>query len=399
MTGSRNFKPLPGACLFRALHGSGTIIMACNTRATIGICAGIFRAAKELDAAVIMELAKSESDLKGGYTGLTPKMYAGHTKKFAEEVGFDVWALHADHTTVKKGTDDEISSTKELISAQASAGFTSFAMDCSFLFDEKGRTVAERLARNIEVTTGLVNHLKAKLRDFPFGLEVEVGEIGKKGRHGRVLTTPEEAVHFIRALNKNQIFPHGLAIANGSAHGNAYNAEGNPVPQLSIDIPRTIKVGKALENAGLGARLVQHGITGTPLGIIAEKFPKKYIIKGNVGTLWQNILWDVFREREKELYRDIRQWTLETFGSEAEEKGLKGEAVFGTYSKSAYREFFARIYGISGETEKEIERRAYLAAKEHFIAFGAKGSASKVRNLMETEPVQKHSERHGGDGK
>ncbi|MBU0661935.1 MAG: class II fructose-bisphosphate aldolase [Candidatus Diapherotrites archaeon] len=378
-----NFRPMPGAHLFRALHGTETIIMACNTRATIGVCEGIFRAAKECDAAVMMELAKSESDLNGGYTGLKPADYAKRTTEAAEKAGFDVWALHADHTTVKKGTPEEIAGTKELITAQVNAGYTSFAMDASFLFNEEGADVREELARNVEVTTDLVRHLQSKIGAFDFGLEVEVGEIGKKDEHGRVLTTPEEAVHFITELHANDVKPHGLAIANGSAHGNAYDAGGNLVPQLSVDIPQTIAVGKALEENGLGVSVVQHGITGTPLEIIAEKFPRQYIIKGNVGTYWQNLMWDVFKEREQELFNDIKNWVLEKYGSEAREKGLEGDAVFGTYSKNAYKEFFDRIYGIGEETEREIESRAYEAAKEHFRAFGAKGSAKKVREMRE----------------
>ena len=41
-----------------------------------------------------------------------------------------------------------------------------------------------------------------------FGLEVEVGEIGRKDTEGLVLTRPEEAVGFIQALNENDVHPH-----------------------------------------------------------------------------------------------------------------------------------------------------------------------------------------------
>ncbi|MBU2477010.1 class II fructose-bisphosphate aldolase, partial [Candidatus Micrarchaeota archaeon] len=62
------FNPLPGNLMFDALKNDETIIMACNVRITKGILKGIFLAAKKMDAAVIMEIAKSESDLNGGYT-------------------------------------------------------------------------------------------------------------------------------------------------------------------------------------------------------------------------------------------------------------------------------------------------------------------------------------------
>ncbi|MFH1224303.1 MAG: class II fructose-bisphosphate aldolase [Candidatus Diapherotrites archaeon] len=380
------FGPMPGAHLFNALHGQETIIMACNTRATIGVSEGIFRAAKDMDAAVMMELARSECNLEGGYTGLKPADFAKRTRDAAKKAGFDAWALHADHTTVKKGDAKEIADTKKLIGAQVKAGYTSFAIDASFIFNHEGKTVGEELARNVAATTELAQHIKKTTRGFQFGLEVEVGEIGKRDKHGRVLTKPEEAVYFISALNKNGVFPHGLAIANGSAHGNAYDAEGNLVPQLTIDIPQTIAVGEALAEAGLDVGIVQHGITGTPLEIIERTFPRRYLIKGNVGTLWQNIMWDVFREQEPRLYRDIKDWTLEKYSKDAASKGLEGkEAIFGTYSKNAHKEFFKRIYAIGEKTEREIAERAYKAAKEHFSAFGAVGSAKKVRAWAEKE--------------
>ena len=49
--------------------------MAANTRITT-VAEGIFKAAKDTDSAVFMELARSECDLKGGYTGLTPKDFS-----------------------------------------------------------------------------------------------------------------------------------------------------------------------------------------------------------------------------------------------------------------------------------------------------------------------------------
>ena len=101
-------KPMHGAYLFKALKDKGCIIMACNTRICVGIMKGLFRAAKEADAAFIIELAKSECNADGGYTGLTPKTLSEHACKTASEVEFEVWGLHADHTAVKKGSEEEL---------------------------------------------------------------------------------------------------------------------------------------------------------------------------------------------------------------------------------------------------------------------------------------------------
>ena len=203
-------KPIPGDLMFRSLKDRGTIIMAANLRMTRGVARGIFRAAKDLDAPLIFEIARSECDQNGGYTGMKPADYAAHIQQAASDVKFDVWVLHADHVTVKKGTPEDIAKTKELIDLQVAAGFTSFAIDASHLFDFKGGNLRNELALNIDATTELARHIKSKMGSKPFGLEVEVGEIGKENASGKVVTTPDEAVTFIKALNENGVEPDVL---------------------------------------------------------------------------------------------------------------------------------------------------------------------------------------------
>ena len=181
--------------------------MAANVRIAT-VAEGIFRAAKDTDSAVFMELARSESDLKGGYTGLTPQTFSEKMHAAAKAIGFDIWALHADHITIKKGDAAEIDGTKQLIDAQVKAGYTSFAIDASHLFNFEGKTVREELEENIRVTSDLARYIRQKMNGKEFGLEVEVGEIGRKDTEGLILTRPEEAVGFIKALNENDVHPH-----------------------------------------------------------------------------------------------------------------------------------------------------------------------------------------------
>lgn len=137
-----DYGPIPGSTIFRGISGQKTIIMAANTRIAT-VAKGIFRAAKDTDSAVFMELARSECDLKGGYTGLTPKDFSEKMREAAKATRFDIWALHADHITIKTGNNDEIDGTKQLIDAQISAGFTSFAIDASHLFNFEGKNVRD----------------------------------------------------------------------------------------------------------------------------------------------------------------------------------------------------------------------------------------------------------------
>jgi len=371
-----DYSPIPGSTILKGVAVRKAIVMAANVRITT-VAEGIFRAAKDTDSAVFMELARSEPDLSGGYTGLKPQDFAERMRNAAETVQFDVWALHADHISIKKGDAAEVEGTKQLIDAQIKAGYTSFAIDASHLFNFEGKTVREELAENIRVTTDLARYIKTRMNGKEFGLEVEVGEIGRKDGQGLVLTQPDEAVEFIRALNENNVFPDVLAIANGSSHGHSYDANGNVVEQLSIDIPQTKAIAQALRDAKLNVGIAQHGITGTPRDLINLHFPKGDIIKGNVGTFWQDVVFSVFKVYEPALYRDIQNWTLDKY--RPLNPGKQDRQVFDGNCKFAIKEFFRDIYAVDKETEKAIQAMAYAESLVFFRAFGAYGTASLFR--------------------
>jgi fructose-bisphosphate aldolase class II len=373
------YGPISGSTIFRGITGQKTIVMAANTRITT-VARGIFRAAKDTDSAVFMELARSECDLTGGYTGLTPKDFSEKMREAAKAEQFDIWALHADHITVKTGSPAEIDQTKQLIDAQVRAGYTSFAIDASHLFNFEGKTVREELEPNILATTELALFIKNRMNGKDFGLEVEVGEIGRKDGHGLVLTKPEEAVEFIRALQENGIHPQVLAIANGSTHGHSYDENGNVVEQLSIDIPQTKAIAQALRDNNLHVGIAQHGITGTPRDLINLHFPKGDIIKGNVGTFWQDVVFATLKVYEPALFKEIQEWTLAKY--RAANPGKKDRQIFDSNCKFAIKEFFKEIYAVDEDTEKAVQAMAYAESLVFFKAFGSYGSASRVRGYL-----------------
>lgn len=214
-----------------------------------------------------------------------------------------------------------------------------------------------------------------------YGLEVEVGEIGKTDKTGRVLTSPEEAVTFLSALKENGIEPNLLAIANGSAHGNTIDENGKVIPQVSVDIPQTIAVVNAIKKAGLDVRIAQHGITGTPRETINLHFPKGDILKGNVGTHWQNVFYDVIKIFEPGLYSDMKEWVIENY--EAKNPGKPAEAVFVKNAKNAFKPFLERNHNLGSGTLKALEAVAYAEATLFLKAFSSVGTASKVRERLE----------------
>ncbi|MGA2121676.1 MAG: class II fructose-bisphosphate aldolase [Methanoregula sp.] len=374
-----DFGPIPGSTILNAVSGHKAIVMAANVRIA-SVAQGIFRAAKDTDSAVFMELARSECDLKGGYTGLTPQDFSKRMNEAAQAIGFDAWALHADHITIKKGDAGEVDSTKQLIDAQIAAGYTSFAIDASHLFNFEGKNVQDELDPNIRITSDLAHYIKKGMNGREYGLEVEVGEIGRKDGSGLVLTKPEEAVTFIRALNENDVFPHVLAIANGSTHGHVYDANGNVVEQLSIDIPQTKAIAKALRDNKLKVGIAQHGITGTPRDLINLHFPKGDIIKGNVGTFWQDVVFSTLKVYEPSLYKSIQDWTLEKY--RPANPGKSDRQIFDGNCKMAIKEFFKDLYSLEEGTEHAIQSMAYAESLVFFRAFGAYGSASLVRKSL-----------------
>jgi fructose-bisphosphate aldolase class II len=298
----------------------------------------------------------------------------------AQTVRFDVWALHADHITIKSGDSTEIEGTKQLIDAQIQAGYTSFAIDASHLFNFEGKNVRQELDKNIGVTSELARYIKSRMKGKDFGLEVEVGEIGRKDGHGMILTRPEEAVAFIKALQENDVYPQVLAIANGSTHGHVYDERGNVIEQLSIDIPQTKAVAQALRESNLHVGIAQHGITGTPRDLINQHFPKGDIIKGNVGTFWQDVVFSTLKVYEPALYKSIQEWTLENY--RAKNPGKKDSQIFDGNCKFAIKEFFREIYAVEEDTQQAIRAMAYAESLVFFKAFSSYGTASLVRKAL-----------------
>jgi fructose-bisphosphate aldolase class II len=327
---------LNGHDIFKKIREEKIIVMACNTRIK-HVIPGIMKAAMETDSLVAFELAKSESDLKGGYTGMTPGDYFEILMAYAEETGYDrPFTLHADHMTVKTTNEDEIKATEELIAVQLEAGFTSFALDASFNPEEDNIRITARMAGPI-VERGL-------------GLETEVGEIKSVGSTGEI-TTVEEARDFVEALVADGITPDLLGINNGSKHGNYLEGE-----EISIDLERTGKCYDAVKKHGVC--IAQHGITGTPIHLVG-RFADYGIRKGNVGTEWQNI---AHRHLPEDLMSRMKSWA--------------GEA--GKDIKFATKQFYHEIDDIPQKDKDAIAETARQTATEYFEAFRAVGSASML---------------------
>lgn len=371
--------PIPGSVLFEALTPPREIVLAVNPRVSVGVIEGVLQAAKDSENVLIIELALTEMNLQGGYTGMTPKVFAERVRKAAEKVGWYGYVLHADHVAVRKGTDEEIENVKRELKARVEAGFTSFAIDASHLFDLSKDTVPEQLKRIIDVGTELFHYLDELIGHRNYGREGEVGEIGKTE-----LTEVSEALYYVEAMKKNGIDLHWLAINNGSKHGVSVDAEGNVIPQLGINIKRTVEVVQALWDHGFKTRIAQHGISGTPLYLIAEKFPKGMINKGNVATYFMLTAFDIIRIYEPELYKRIHNWVMENYRKD----DTPEPQVFVKSSKYALKQFFQDLDKMSDETKNAIRARAYADTLLHMKAFGMEKTAKRVYDYIKKNNVK-----------
>ena len=341
--------PLPLNYVAKGTLNSNSIIAAINPRATEEVIRGVLRASKQKNAVVIFELALSEMSISGGYTGYTPELFAKRCKNAAEKEKWFAYALHADHLTVKKGTDEEMKTVKKEIEARVKAGFTGFAIDTSFLFDRTQPSVKGQLEQIIKKGLVLFEFLEEQMKGRAYGLEGEVGEIGITE-----YTTVEEATYYVKSLKENGVFLDYLAIANGSKHGVNVDAEGNIIPQLGINVKRTVEIVEALKKEGFNTRSAQHGITGTPIDVIESTFPHGDVAKGNIGTHWQNVVYSVLEEYEPELYSEMRTWVLEKYMKE----GVDEHKIFASNAKRAWKPFFNKIENLKTDTKEKIIEKA-----------------------------------------
>lgn len=341
-----------------------SIVLAANARHPLVIKA-VLRAAKKKNAAVLIELAKSEN----GYCGATYDNIPEYALKYSAEMGHGaVFGLHVDHYAIKS-QEDVLKGVKQLTNITV-GGFTSVALDASHLEDYD----------NFVATRSIAGWLPREL-----GLEVEVGEIKGPGE----LSTVEEATYYIGGLNAWGIFPDYLAISNGSQHGTYDPAVGQ---MEGIDLKRTKEIADAI--APYGVSIAQHGISGTPLEKCAT-FRKYGIRKGNVATLFQNCYLGLKMDPDtgnadttggtytKEADRGISMDLWNKIVAAADAKGYSRKS--GDYKKLNLP--FCDM--IMNEPQPIIDRivdEMEWWAGRFITAFGAEGSADAVAAVMERRP-------------
>ena len=249
-----------GKVIDRAMRKKGSAMtMAANGRNSF-VIKGALKAAQRANAALIIEIAKSEST----YCPVNFWNIARQVDAACNELGITIpVAVHADHYGLK--SDQDIEAAKVEIPTLFEAGITSIAIDASHMVDDK--------------------NLLANLALYPYvpewaGLETEVGEI--KGNQG--LSTVDDASFLIKGLNAHDVFPNWIALNNGSAHGIEASGDG-----IQVELTREI-------HAQLEPYLVsgaQHGTSGNHSDRLRAIRTETKTTKANVATALQMVSWGV----------------------------------------------------------------------------------------------------------
>ncbi len=346
-----------GRDIFAAAKENRAIVLAANARHPI-TAKGVLRAAKKHDAAVLIEIAKSEANYCGSNFSNLPEYAVNYSRELGHGA---VFAMHVDHYGIK-GRDDVMKAVTQMGEVTA-RGWTSVAIDASHLDDWN----------NLCATRDVAMHIPPY-----FGLEVEVGEIKGPGE----FSTVEEALYFIGGLNSWGIFPDLIAISNGSKHGTYDKTLGQ---NEGINFERTKAIADALKPYGVS--IAQHGISGTDIETRCSQFAQYGIVKGNVATLFQNIVFGIKMEPEtgnaviegdsyvKEADRGIPAELWDEIVAWCDGKGMSRKS--GDYKK-ANLAFCDKILALPEKYLNRIVDETEYWTERFIKAFNAEGTAEKV---------------------
>ncbi len=249
-----------GKVIDRAMIKKGKAMTIAANGRNYFVIRGALKAAQRANAAIILEIAKSEST----YCAVTMWNLARIVDALCNEMGITIpVAIHGDHFAIKG--EEDLKKARKQIPSLFDFGLTSIAIDASHLPDR------DNLLANIELSNFIPRWA---------GYETEVGEI--KGKEG--LSTPEEALFLIRGLNAHGIFPDWIALNNGTTHGIQDSEAG-------IQVELTARIHKALEPYKVSG--AQHGTSGNSSDRLREIAQRTSTTKANVATALQMLSWGV----------------------------------------------------------------------------------------------------------
>lgn len=340
-----------GKVIDRAMLAKGkAMTMAANGRNHL-VMRGALQAAQRAQAALIIEIARSE----GGASSYCPTNYwnmARQVDALCNELAITVpVAIHADHYGIK--SPDDLPFARTEIPSIFDAGITSIAVDASHMLDDDNLLASIDLNRYIPSWAGY---------------ETEVGEI--KGTQG--MSSADEALFLVKGLNAHDIFPDWIALNNGTTHGIEASDQG-------IHVELTAEIHEALNDYGVSG--AQHGTSGNSSDRLRAIAAQTRTTKANVATALQMISWGVevndygnaILDKDGEFVKVPGQGVSEELWRE-----MKAHAAAQGWAKGNYKKlnvvFENRIMGQPREIRERMARRVdnfiYTMLTEVFNAEG-----------------------------
>jgi len=338
-----------GKVIDRAMIARGkAITIAANGRNHF-VIRGSLRAAQRANAAIIIEIAKSEGGANA-YCAVNYWNIARQVDAVCNELGITIpVAIHADHYGIKNDHDIEVAKTE--IPTMFDAGMTSIAIDASHMPDD------QNLLANITLNPNVPKWA---------GFETEIGEI--KGSEG--ISTVEEALFLIQGLNAHDIFPDWIALNNGTTHGIEASDHG-------IQVPLTEEIHNALAQYKVSG--AQHGTSGNNSERLRSIAQETNTTKANVATALQMISWGVkvndygnaFLDEKGEFIKIAELGVTEALWDEMVAYAKSNEIKGGNYKKLNLP-FETKISGLPREVRermvKGVEAFVYELLTEVFNA-------------------------------
>jgi len=344
-----------GKAIDRAMLAKGkAMTIAANAR-NVFIVRGVLKAAQRANAAVIIEIAKSEGGASS-YCAVSSWNLATFVDACANELGVTVpVAVHADHYGIKG--DADIEKARIEIPSMFEAGTTSIAIDASHMPDDKNLLASIELNRYVPAWAGL---------------ETEQGEI--KGKDG--LSNKEEALFLIQGLNAHGISPEWIALNNGTTHGIEASDAGIQVP-LTAEIHRAVAAYKVS-----GA---QHGTSGNSSERLRHIAAETHTTKANVATALQMISWGVKVNDYGNAELDASGEFIKVPGQGVTEEVWAKMAAFAKekgWKKGDYKKLNLPFENILLGQPREVRERMAKAVEDFTY-----GLLTKVFNAADTAPL------------
>ncbi len=349
-----------GKIIDRAMQAKGNAMtIAANGRNNF-VIRGALQAAQKANAALIIEIAKSE----GGASSYCATNYwnmARQVDAACNELGITIpVAIHADHYGIKN--DKDIEQAKTEIPSMFEAGITSIAIDASHMPD----------AQNLLASIALNSYIPAWA-----GYETEVGEI--KGKAG--LSTVEEALFLIQGLNAHNIFPDWIAINNGTSHGLEASDAG-------IQIDLTTSIHEAISPYNVSG--AQHGTSGNSSERLRTIAAETKTTKANVATALQMISWglkvndygNAILDNNEQFIKVKNEGMLESLWAEMTAYADSNELKKGNYKKLNLP-FENKLMGQPAEIRERMIKRVEDFVFDLLVnVFNAKDSAPLAIDII-----------------